>query len=240
MSPTQCVEAEPTSATTHKSNSEQKANLLKSSCGTPPLCRPDLEPGGTGRVRTPSVDAQCAGDRRRLPDSPQGLPPRWKTAPTSRRNSTVGGRMEGTAKDASGEMISASLPAPKSPETPLRICPTARRPAPDRSPAPGYRSGLLRTGPVGRAAPRRQRRLVYQSSNRQESHRNSCRESPAEFLLLDFEYVRFGKPKTGRPHFGFLLPKLISMRRLRSRTPLPPGCPTIANRSPRTAPQRTG
>ena len=100
MSPDQCVEAEPTPATMHNSRSEQKANLLKSSCGTPPRIGAGFEPGSTGRVHQASVDAQCSRRERRLPNGAQRLPLRWKTAPISRRHSTIGGRLESAAKDA--------------------------------------------------------------------------------------------------------------------------------------------
>ena len=50
--------------------------------------------------------------------------------------------------------------------------------------------------------PRRQRRLVEPSSNRQESHRNSCREVKRSFFSLTSSTSGLGKPKAGRPHFG--------------------------------------
>jgi hypothetical protein len=53
--------------------------------------------------------------------------------------------------------------------------------------------------------PRRQRRLVEPSSNRQESHRNSCREVKRSFFSLTSSTSGLGKPKAGRPHLGFLL-----------------------------------
>src|ERR1017187_819731 len=54
---------------------------------------------------------------------------------------------------------------------------------------------------------RRQRRLVEPSSNRQESHRNSCREVKRSFFSLTSSTSSLGKPKAGRPHFGILTPE---------------------------------
>src|ERR1017187_9596896 len=55
--------------------------------------------------------------------------------------------------------------------------------------------------------PRRQRRLVEPSSNRQESHRNSCREVKRSFFSLTSSTSGLGKPKAGRPHLGISTPE---------------------------------